>query len=85
MMLKIPERKTRISRFEFAKKIIENSNLDISLLNPVKLNTMHWKSKRPLDSSLDISKAKSVLITKPFSIEDRLDEYVSQLRNSFSL
>jgi len=66
---------TRISRFEFAKKIVENLNLDNSLLNPVKLATMPWKSKRPLDSSLDVSKANSILTTKPFSIEDSLDEY----------
>jgi len=76
---------TRISRFEFAKKIVKNLNLDNSLLNPVKLATMPWKSKRPFDSSLDVSKANSILTTKPFSIEDSLDEYISKLQNSFSL
>ena len=76
---------TRISRFEFAKTIIENLHLDSSLLHPVKLDTMPWKSKRPLDSSLDVSKANSILVTKPFSIEDSLDEYIPQLRDSFSL
>ena len=46
---------------------------------------MPWKSKRPPDSSLDVSKANSILTTKPFSIEDSLVEYIPQLRDSFSL
>jgi len=76
---------TRISRFEFAKKIIENLDLNSSLLNPVKLDTMPWKSKRPLDSSLDVSKSNLILTTKPFSIEDSLDEFILKIRSSFSL
>ena len=76
---------TRISRFEFAKIIAEKLNLDLSLLNPVKLDVMPWKSKRPVDSSLDISKINSILNTKPFSIEKSLDDYAPQLIDSFSL
>lgn len=76
---------TRISRFEFAKKIVEKSDFNPSFLNPVKLNSMPWKSKRPLDSSLDVSKANTILTTKPISIDDCLDEYIAQLKCSFSL
>ena len=76
---------TRISRFEFAKLIIETLNLDSSLLNPVKIDTMSWKATRPLDSSLDISKVNSILKTKPFTIQQSLDDYVPFLKNSFSL
>jgi dTDP-4-dehydrorhamnose reductase len=76
---------TRISRFEFAKKIVENLDFNPSFLNPVKLNSMPWKSKRPLDSSLDVSKANAILTTKPISIDDCLDEYIAQLKYSFSL
>ena len=76
---------TRISRFEFAKLIAKKLNLDSSLLNPVKIDTMPWNATRPLDSSLDISKINSILRTKPFSIEKSLDDYVPQLMDSFSL
>ena len=76
---------TRISRFEFAKIIVEKLNLDLSLLNPVKIDVMPWKAKRPVDSSLDISKINSILNTKPFSIEKSLDDYAPQLIDSFSL
>ena len=76
---------TRISRFEFAKIIAEKLNLDLSLVNPVKLDVMPWKAKRPVDSSLDISKINSILNTKPFSIERSLDDYAPQLIDSFSL
>ena len=76
---------TRISRFEFAKIIAEKLNLDLSLLNPVKIDVMPWKAKRPVDSSLDISKINSILNTKPFSIEKSLDDYAPQLIDSFSL
>ena len=76
---------TRISRFEFAKMIVQKLNLDQSLLNPVKINAMSWKATRPLDSSLDISKAESILNTKPLSIEKSLQEYIPLLIDSFSL
>ena len=64
---------------------MEKLNLDLSLLNPVKIDVMPWKAKRPVDSSLDISKINSILNTKPFSIEKSLDDYAPQLIDSFSL
>lgn len=76
---------TRISRYEFAKMIVEKLNLDTSLLKPVKMNEMLWKARRPLDSSLNISKANLILNKKPLSIENSLVDYLSQLKYSFSL
>jgi len=76
---------TRISRFEFAKMIVKQLSLDSSLLNPVKIDTMPWKATRPSDSSLDVSKADSILTIKPFSIEKSLDDYIPYLMDSFSL
>ncbi len=76
---------TRISRFEFGKMIVEKLNLDLSLLNPVKIDAMPWKATRPIDSSLDVSKAESVLTIKPSPIENSLDDYVPLLLDSFSL
>ena len=76
---------TKISRFEFAKMIATKFNLDSTLLNPVKIDTMLWKAIRPIDSSLDVSKVNSLLKIKPYSIKQSLDDYSLQLTNSFSL
>jgi dTDP-4-dehydrorhamnose reductase len=76
---------TKISRFEFAKMIATKLNLDLSLLNPVKIDTMPWKANRPLDSSLNISKINAILKTKPYTIKQSLDDYVFQFTDSSSL
>ena len=76
---------TRISRYEFGKKILKKLNIDDSLLNPVKTNSMQWHAKRPFDSSLNVTKANSILTTKPFSIDESLIDYIPRLKNSFSL
>jgi dTDP-4-dehydrorhamnose reductase len=60
-------------------------NLDLSLLNPVKIDTMPWKANRPIDSSLDISKISTILKIKPYTIKHSLDDYVLQFPNSFYL
>lgn len=76
---------TKISRFEFAKMIATQLNLDSSLLNPVKIDTMPWKANRPIDSSLDISKINTILKIKPYTIKHSLDDYLIQFTDSFSL
>ena len=76
---------TKISRFEFAKMIATKLNLDLSLLNPVKIDTMPWKANRPLDSSLNISKINAILKTKPYTIKQSLDDYALQFADSSSL
>lgn len=76
---------TRISRYEFGKKILKKLHIDNSLLNPVKTTSMQWNATRPSDSSLNVTKATSILTTKPFSIEESLIDYVPELENSFSL
>jgi len=68
---------TKISRFEFAKMIATKFDLNLSLLNPVKIDSMPWKAIRPIDSSLDISKINTLLKTKPYTINQSLDDYVS--------
>jgi dTDP-4-dehydrorhamnose reductase len=76
---------TKISRFEFAKMIATKLNLDLSLLSPVKIDTMPWKAIRPIDSSLDISKINTILKTKSYTIKQSLDDYTLQFADSFSL
>ena len=46
----------RVSRYEFAGKIASYYGLDKSLIRPVLSDTLKQKAKRPMDSSLDVSK-----------------------------
>ena len=49
---------TRISRYDFARRLADVFELDSSLIIEAKMNDMNWKARRPMDSSMDISKAK---------------------------
>src|SRR5207245_655224 len=59
--------RTRISRYELAELIAEKLSLDKRLLKAVSIKDMKWPAKRPMDSSLDVSKAISILKEKPLS------------------
>ncbi len=82
MTLEVAERKltgifhlcgaTRVSRFEFAELIAEQFGLDESLIEPVESSQFSWPAKRPMDSSLDTSKAQQVLENKPLEIGEAL-------------
>jgi len=79
MMLEIAERKikgifhlagaTRVSRFEFAEAVAHEFGLDRSLITPSQMEDINWIAARPKDSSLDTSKAESMLNEKPFGEE----------------
>lgn len=71
---------TRISRYDVAKMVANKLGLDDTLLKQVKLEEMKWTAKRPLDSSLDVSKARSLLKEKPISIEEGLGLFIQELR-----
>ena len=75
---------TRISRYETAELVAEKLHLDKKLLNPVKISDMKWTAKRPKDSSLDISKASSLLIAKPLSLEEGLNDFFQETKNNYS-
>ena len=72
---------TRISRFEFAQLIAEIFELDKSLIDPVKSAQFKWPAKRPMDSSLDTSKAQKILHNKPVEISEAL----KKLKSEFSI
>jgi dTDP-4-dehydrorhamnose reductase len=63
---------TRVSRYEFAKALAETLDLDSDLLEPVLMKDMNWTAKRPRDSSLDVSKASSMLRAKPLPLSKAL-------------
>ncbi|MEM0373827.1 MAG: NAD(P)-dependent oxidoreductase [Sulfolobaceae archaeon] len=60
----------RVSRFELAMKIKEKFNLkgEVKEVEDVK----GWIAKRPFDSSLDISKAKKLISTDFYSLDENL-------------
>ncbi|MGC8558778.1 MAG: SDR family oxidoreductase [Nitrososphaeria archaeon] len=64
----------RVSRYEFAMKIAEIYNLPKNIQENDAIN---WIAKRPYDSSLDISKAKT-LLTNDFSNTEENIKYLSQ-------
>ena len=79
MVLEVAERKmtgtyhlagaTRISRYDFAKLIAENFNLDEQLIIPASSDQFKWAAKRPKDSSLNTQKAHHMLKNKPLKVE----------------
>jgi dTDP-4-dehydrorhamnose reductase len=71
---------TRVSRFEFAVLIAEAFGLDKGLIDSAVSSQFKWAAKRPVDSSLDTSKARRVLRNKPLE----LGEALSRLRVELS-
>jgi dTDP-4-dehydrorhamnose reductase len=60
----------RISRFDFALKIAGIFELNKNLIKPTTSDKLNWIAKRPMDSSLDVSKISR--IRKPLNVEDSL-------------
>lgn len=73
---------TRISRYDMAEIIADKLGLDKKLLRPVNMENMNWTARRPRDSSLDVSKATSLLKEKPMTVELGLDMFIHELKTS---
>jgi len=63
---------TRVSRFEFAQLIAQTFGLDKTLIDTARASDFIWPAKRPMDSSLDTSKAQQILQNKPLEIGEAL-------------
>ena len=70
----------RISRYEMAKLIADKLQLNKKLLKTASMDDIKWFAKRPRDSSLDVSKASSILNEKPYSLESSLDDFVKEMK-----
>jgi dTDP-4-dehydrorhamnose reductase len=89
MTLEIIERKltgtfhlsgaTRISRYDFAKKIAQTFSLNSNLISPSPSTEFSWAAKRPKDSSLDTAKAQQTLKNKPLQINHALERMKQEL------
>jgi dTDP-4-dehydrorhamnose reductase len=71
---------TRLSRFEFAGQIADVFSLDKGLIDKVLSSQFTLPAKRPIDSSLDTSKAQQTLQHKPLE----MDIALKQLKFEFS-
>ena len=90
MIIEIIERKitgiihlagaTKISRYDFAIRISKITNMNQQFLKPTKMEQMDWKAQRPIDSSLDVTKAKKILKHKPEEIENSLKLFFNELK-----
>jgi dTDP-4-dehydrorhamnose reductase len=70
---------TRISRLEFAEQIADAFGLDKGLIDKVSSSQFTWPAKRPMDSSLDTSKAQKMLRKKPLEMGAALNRLKLEL------
>jgi dTDP-4-dehydrorhamnose reductase len=63
---------TRVSRLEFAELIADAFDLDKTLIDSALSSQFKWPAERPVDSSLDTSKAQETLQNKPHEIGEAL-------------
>lgn len=59
----------RISRYDYACRLADVFGMDKSLISPSKMADIGWRAKRPMDSSMDVSKAVQLLKEKPWNID----------------
>lgn len=70
---------TRVSRLEFAEQIADAFGLDKGLIDKVLSSQFTWPAKRPMDSSLDTSKAQKTLQNKPLEMGAALKQLKFEL------
>jgi dTDP-4-dehydrorhamnose reductase len=75
---------TKISRYEMASIISDKLNLDEKLLRKILINELKLEAPRPKDSSLNISKATSILNEKPQKINQSLNLFIDEIMTKSS-
>ncbi len=70
---------TRVSRLQFAQQIADAFSLDKGLIDSVLSSQFTWPAKRPVDSSLDTSKAQNTLKHKPLVMAESLKQLKLEL------
>jgi len=92
MLIEISERRitgiihaagaSKISRYQMASMISDKLNLDGTLLKQISINKMKWVARRPKDSSLDVSRASSILNEKPQKIDQSLNLFIDEMKST---
>ena len=90
MLIEISERRitgiihaagaSKISRYQMASMVSDKLNLDGTLLKQISMNKMKWVAQRPKDSSLDVSRASSILNEKPQKIDQSLNLFIDEMK-----
>lgn len=70
---------TRLSRYEFAQNIAETFGLDKNCIIPALSKEIPWLARRPIDSSMDVNKAKRILRNKPLEISEALNRLKTEI------
>ena len=71
---------SKISRYEMAKLISDKLGLDGKLLREISINDIKWEAQRPKDSSLNVSKAISILNQKPQKIDHDVNLFIDEIK-----
>jgi len=69
----------KMSRYDFAKKMVSLSNFKNASLIPVSHNEFDFSKKMPKDSSLNTEKASSLLLNRPENVESSLKKYLKSI------
>ena len=91
MLIEISERRvtgiihtagaSKISRYQMASMVSDKLNLDSTLLKQISINKMTWVAQRPKDSSLDVSRASTILNEKPQKIDQSLNLFIDEMKS----
>ena len=92
MLIEISERRitgvihtagaSKISRYQMASMVSDKLNLDGALLKQISIDKMKWVAQRPKDSSLDVSRASSILNEKPQKIDQSLNLFIDEMKST---
>ena len=73
---------SKTSRYQMASMVSDKLNLDSTLLKQISINKMKWVAQRPKDSSLDVSRASSILNEKPQKIDQSLNLFIDEIKST---
>ena len=71
---------SKISRYEMASLVSDKLGLDGKLLREISINDIKWEAQRPKDSSLNVSKAISILNHKPQKIDHDVNLFIDEIK-----
>jgi dTDP-4-dehydrorhamnose reductase len=71
---------SKISRYEMASLVSDKLDLDEKLLREISMNDLKWEAQRPKDSSLNVSKAISILNQKPQKIDHDVNLFIDEIK-----
>jgi dTDP-4-dehydrorhamnose reductase len=68
----------RVSRYDFAKAIAKRFGFNENLIEPITTKDIQFRARRPKDSSLDTSKARSILKTDFYTLKNALEVFYKE-------